>query len=75
MCFSWTRLPIGHNGSIESVENIIQDRLSDLLVYLLLSAIHVKYVIVHEGDFLRFIVFYYELGSFAYTVIDVWVDC
>jgi len=59
MRFSRTGLSICHDGAIESIEDIVENWISDIFEDLLLSAVHIEDMIEHEGDVFRFMVFYY----------------
>jgi hypothetical protein len=75
MSFSRASLPIGHNGAMESVKDVIKYRQAYLFEYFLLDAICIKNVIIHEGYFLRFDIFDDQLRSFADAMQNCGIGC
>jgi hypothetical protein len=61
-------LSICHDGSVEAIEDIVEDWISNAIKDFLLCAVHVEDVIIHERNVLRFCVFYYELRLFVDAV-------
>ena len=48
MCFSGTGLTVGHDSSVETIEDVVEDWTSHLIEYFLLGGIHIEDIVVHE---------------------------
>lgn len=74
MSFSWTSLPISHDGTMITVEYVIEYRSSNFIKNLLLSTLGIEYIIKHEWNLLLSGVFDDELTFIAYSMYFVGIS-
>jgi hypothetical protein len=68
MRFSWACLPICQYCTVKTIKNIVENWLPNLLKNIFLSTVHVKYMIEHKRNILRFCVFNHQLSIFIDSV-------
>ena len=62
MRLSRASLSVGHDSTMKSLQNVIEDWLANLFEDFFLSGIHLEYTIEHEADFFSLNIFDYELS-------------